>query len=465
MSRADYPRMIDTTTTRLSSNQPDMRVVRRVARAQTIALLIVAATGIGIVTAWLVPAFAALLPASWSVMKANTALALVLGCASLYLSRERRTPGQLQVSRVLAGVAFIISLAALVEHLSGWRTGISTLLIPDSAAENPGLMSLQTAAYLSLLGICAGFIRVHKSAAMHVVDLLAMGLVLFSLVVLAGYCFGAVQLFGQSEATRTSAHTLVCMVLLAFVVISRRAEYGFFSVFIGVGIGSYIARLVLPLVFVLPFLLVFGGAYTTLMGWLSSSYASALTAVITSFMLLALLIAMAWRINELERDLRGMSLTDPLTDISNRRGFYLLGAQAMREARNSERPLTVLFIDLDGLKKVNDTLGHDAGSALLVDMADLLRNTFRQVDIVARVGGDEYAVAMRGDKTAAATAMERLDAATDSLNESGMRPYPLSYSVGAATSDGKETFDALVQRADELMYAQKRTRKNARLNG
>ncbi len=80
-----------------------------------------------------------------------------------------------------------------------------------------------------------------------------------------------------------------------------------------------------------------------------------------------------------------MSLDDELTGLHNRRGFYLLGEQALQNARRSGEALTVFFFDADGLKKINDTLGHDAGSELLRDIATLLRTTFRASDIVGRL--------------------------------------------------------------------------------
>jgi diguanylate cyclase (GGDEF)-like protein len=285
-----------------------------------------------------------------------------------------------------------------------------------------------------------------------------------TLVVFAGYWFGAAGLFGQTPYTRTSPQTLTCMVLLAFVAIGRRADHGFFSVLIGIGIGSRIARIVLPFCLLLPFALAAVGSGVTALGWLSTTYAAALTATISSVAFSGLVLLMAWRINGLEHDLREMSLTDPLTGVYNRRGFDLLGEQALRDARRSSTPLTVLFFDVDELKSVNDRFGHEVGSQFLQDMARLLRQTFREADIVARIGGDEFAVIMHGE---AANAVARVDAAAILLNREHGRRFPIGYSVGVATAapDDEGSLDRLAGRADAMMYEQKRAKKSARAVG
>jgi diguanylate cyclase (GGDEF)-like protein len=192
-------------------------------------------------------------------------------------------------------------------------------------------------------------------------------------------------------------------------------------------------------------------------------YAAALVTSTTSFMLLGLLMVLARKINRLEGDLLDMSLTDQLTSINNRRGFYLIGEQMFSEGRREDTALSVLFFDVDGLKKVNDTLGHEAGSELLSDFAGLLRANFRKSDVIARVGGDEFAVL--GRQAELKSSLKRLDAAAAAVNGTGDKPYDIEYSVGEATTGGVdkyETFDELVARADALMYEQKLAKKALR---
>jgi len=449
------------TTPVVPSSQPDLRLLRRLALAQQIALILVTIVSLTILGGWWTSALQALLPSGWMLMKANTALALLLGATGLALSQAGRGAASHRASTVLAIVILALASIALYEHLSGRVTGLNTLVAQDPTAARPGLMSLQTATYLIMMGLSLLFIRLRKHLGAPVVDVLTTGLVLLVLVMLAGYCFGASDLFGQSQLLRTSPHTLFCMALLAFVVIGRRTENGYFSVLVGVGIGSRIARITLPVTLVLPFVLAFGGAYARLAGWLPGPNTEALTASITAFLFFCVVIVMAWRINDLERDLRDMSLTDELTNTYNLRGFQMLGVQAMRETQRANAALTVLFFDLDGLKRTNDRLGHEAGSAFIADIARVLRTNFRGADIVARVGGDEFAVVAHSTSAQTDTALTRVNQAVTTLNNQPGRLYTIAYSVGTASTapPNRESFDALVARADGLMYENKRARK------
>ena len=338
------------------SSRPDLKVVARLASLQMVSLALVALTAGTVLCAWLIPALATLLPHGWSLMKANTALCLLLSTGNLTLSRNRQTARHLMLGRILAAAIVVIAGSVLFEHLTGKTSGFDTLLAADPTSTIPGRMALQTSVFFILLGVTSLFARARKSPISNMVDVLTLAIVVLTLVILAGYCFGAAGLFGQSADTRTSPHTLVCMALLVFVKVGRRAESGHFSVLLGIGIGSRIARAVLPFALLLPFLMVSGSAYTTRQGWLSAPYAAALSASVISIALFALVILMAGRINALERDLRDMSLTDELTGVLNRRGFNLLGEQAVLQAQLDQSALTVLFFDLDGLKQVNDSL-------------------------------------------------------------------------------------------------------------
>lgn len=443
------------------SSRPDLKVIARLASLQMVSLALVALTAGTVLCAWLIPALATLLPHGWSLMKANTALCLLLSTGNLTLSRNRQTARHLMLGRILAAAIVVIAGSVLFEHLTGKTSGFDTLLAADPTSTIPGRMALQTSVFFILLGVTSLFARARKSPISNMVDVLTLAIVVLTLVILAGYCFGAAGLFGQSADTRTSPHTLVCMALLVFVKVGRRAESGHFSVLLGIGIGSRIARAVLPFALFLPFLMVSGSAYTTRQGWLSAPYAAALSASVISIALFALVILMAGRINALERDLRDMSLTDELTGVLNRRGFNLLGEQAVLQAQRDQSALTVLFFDLDGLKQVNDSFGHEAGSQFLVEIATLLRSTFRGSDIVARIGGDEFAVVIHDDGVNAKIAMARMDESAAAMNQGADRRYPISYSVGEASSDLTidESFEQLVSRADAMMYKQKHLKR------
>ena len=447
-----------------SSNQPDQKLLSWMLLVQRLCFIITGIIATVILCGWLIPAFGAILPTGWALMKANTALAMLLSTASLALIQQEQSDRRTLISRICAALVVLLAGAALFGHITGRSVALNTLLAADSSADMPGRMSIQTAAFLMLLGLALVFEGKWQKRHSHVVDLLTIILGVITLVIIAGYCFGAAQLFGQSPSTRTSLQTLVCMATLGFAIVVRRTQAGFFSVFIGMGIGSHIARIALPFALLLPFLVVGSGAYLMLAGSLSAPYAAALTASITALLLCIIVVLMARRVNDLEQHLREISLTDELTKIYNRRGFYLLGEPILSEGRRLLMPLTILYFDLDGLKEVNDTLGHDTGSQLVLDFANLLRTTFRSSDVVARVGGDEFAVVARSRQADIMIALKRLDAAIEAANSTGEKPYQISYSVGEAASEptADESFAELVARADAVMYERKRLKKAAR---
>ncbi|MHB8622004.1 MAG: GGDEF domain-containing protein [Sulfuricaulis sp.] len=447
-----------------TSSRPDPKVVSQLIAADKLCLAVATLIAATVLIGWIVPAVGSALPVGWSLMKINTALAVLLCTAALALTKPKRSPRLIITGRACAGVAMLLAGAALFEHWSGRSTGLGTLLTADSDAQIPGRMSIQTASFLVLLGLSLIFERTRQDLLGHVLDVLIASVVLFTLVLIAGYVFSAAALIGQSSVTRTSPQTLACLALLTFAQTSRRAPYGYFSVLVGVGIGSQFARIALPISQLLVFLFIGAGESLLKMGYLSLPYAAALTASSMAALLFVLIVLLARKINDLERALRDMSLADDLTGLHNRRGFYLLGEQALREARRAKGPLTVFYFDADGLKKVNDTLGHDVGSELLRDIATLLRTTFRSSDVVGRLGGDEFAVITHGPQNELMPALRRLDDATVVANDSGRKSYRISFSRGGATTEppNAESFVELVDRADAVMYQDKRQRYAAR---
>lgn len=440
----------------------------RLANVERICLALVGLIAAAILCAWLIPSLDGFLHPGWATMKANTALLLLLSAGSLALSQSL-TPiapsGALQrTSQLLALLVALVALAVLVEYIAGVSLGIDTLLAADAGAPRPGQMSPQTATALALLGIAMCFIRVRERLVGEAVDGVVFALCPLVLVVVSGYVFGAASLFGLSERTRTSPQTLLCLALLTLVVLMRRMEFGFFSILAGPGIGSRIARVTAPLTLALPFLLEasrLGMAHT---GLASAAYATALAASAAGTMAFALVLVLAWRIDSLERQIHDLSLRDDMTGLYNRRGFFLLAERELRLASRSQVPFYVMFIDLDGLKRVNDTLGHDVGSEFLRETAELLRRSFRESDIVGRIGGDEFAVAGAHSVEGVTAASLRLESAASLRNKQPGHLYPLSFSVGHVVSDLSrlQTLEELLNRADSAMYARKRDKKMAR---
>lgn len=163
------------------------------------------------------------------------------------------------------------------------------------------------------------------------------------------------------------------------------------------------------------------------------------------------------------RALRDLSLTDELTGLYNRRGFLVLASQQSKLARRHGGEMLLLFADMDGLKRINDTHGHDEGSRAISAAGEVLRRTFRDSDVVARLGGDEFAVLVvePGGRPPEFFA-ERMTRGLKRHNEESNAPYQVAMSVGAVRLDDTLTVEEAVSRADELMYEEKRRKRAQR---
>jgi len=156
-------------------------------------------------------------------------------------------------------------------------------------------------------------------------------------------------------------------------------------------------------------------------------------------------------------DVHARSLRDELTGLYNRRGFMECGQSNL--VRSGEA--TLFFIDLNGMKRINDGLGHEAGDRALVDIAGLLHEASGAADVVGRLGGDEFVVLALASREEAAARMTRLRQNIASFNARGERPYDLSVSIGTAVyqPDSPRTLDELLCAADALMYEEKQLRR------
>ncbi|MCY7375769.1 MAG: PAS domain S-box protein [Pyrinomonadaceae bacterium] len=178
------------------------------------------------------------------------------------------------------------------------------------------------------------------------------------------------------------------------------------------------------------------------------------------------IIGYAQDITELQRaqeELRSLSLADDLTSLYNRRGFFTLAGQALRYARRMQKECVLIYADLDGLKKINDSFGHDVGSAMIVDAANIFKSFFRDSDIAARLGGDEFVFLVQDGSEAGTEAIkERLQKQIEEFNRKNTRLYSLSISFGIVRfkPDSLTTLEQLLSEADKLMYSQKQAKKN-----
>lgn len=163
--------------------------------------------------------------------------------------------------------------------------------------------------------------------------------------------------------------------------------------------------------------------------------------------------------HQLQRELVNLSLTDELTGLNNRRGFFTLAERQLKLSRRRGQGLVVVLADLDGLKQINDRFGHAEGDRALIATAQVLLATFRDVDIIARLGGDEFAVVVvDADENLEDALRARLLRQIEARNARGEANYTLSLSIGTARQPVRKprTIDDLLARADEALYRVKR---------
>jgi diguanylate cyclase (GGDEF)-like protein len=171
------------------------------------------------------------------------------------------------------------------------------------------------------------------------------------------------------------------------------------------------------------------------------------------------------KVVELEKTnerLHSLSLTDELTGLNNRRGFMILATALLKFAKRAEHPLCLLYIDLDSLKMINDTFGHTGGDTALTKFANILTDTFRDSDVIGRMGGDEFVVlTIDARENDLMNIQARLQSNVDASNLRATPGTALAFSLGVikVDPDAPLTMEALLSQADAAMYEHKQRRR------
>lgn len=167
-------------------------------------------------------------------------------------------------------------------------------------------------------------------------------------------------------------------------------------------------------------------------------------------------LAAAIEAARLHERLREQATTDPLTGLANQRSLRRALERELARSRRSQQPVSVVFVEVDGFKKINDELGHLKGDAVLCAIATVLQQSCRETDLVARFGGDEFVLLLPGtDSQDAFRVAERVREGVAQLRRIAKRRVTLA--LGIATSeDRRMSYDALLSAADRAMYRAKR---------
>lgn len=395
-----------------------------------------------------------------------TALAALLTGAALLLALRRAPVWQ---PRLMAGIVVTIATAVLLEYLLSQSGGLERLLFAEQAhvllgGSHPGRPAPQSALIMLFLGLAVWNLASHRAYRFDFADL-GIGLALFlSFMVLMGHVFQAPALYqaaGGGRVGMSAVETLLTL-LLALTALCLNPQ-GVVASYLAEGSSSSAKRRILPVIVLVPMglgLLQYWMVRTQALEF-SLALALMVTANIVAYIALSEWIARF--LIRLEEERTGVyvqretqakqeGMTDMLTSLLNRRGWDQAVREAEARCKKENLNACVIVIDLDGLKRINDTEGHAKGDDFIRRAGDALRVAARSDDVLARLGGDEFACLSVG------CAPEHANAVLKRLSQS-MQKASVPASLGYAMRDLAGSIVGAFQEADEAMYRHKRARK------
>jgi diguanylate cyclase (GGDEF)-like protein len=426
----------------LRLNEPDPALLKKLALIEQGYLAVVALLAIGALCASLVPAFAHFLPADWVPIKPQVAMAALLSAAGLEFTRPSQPRASRWIGFALAALLALLGATVLVEYALH-----VTFPIDFFGTAHAGRMPALTALAFVVMACAILLTGARVGAASLFADLFVSVFCLLVLVIVSRFMFEGLKALSRND--QTSLLTLVSLALLAFVAFMRRAELGIFATLLGAGSGGRIARIAAPLVLLVPFLPQAALVHAVKSGLVRAEDLSLIAEFIAAGVSLAIMLYMAVKINRLEKRIRELSLHDDSTGLYNRRGFHVVAWQALRQARRSSLPFSILFIDLDDAPPPGRTEEWPS-PALLAETADLLRASFRATDVIGRIDPAQFAVAGHFHAQSIDLMRLRLKEAANYRNADPGRSVTLAFTVSSAVSTDpqQDSLDDLLARAD-----------------
>ncbi len=394
-----------------------------------------------------------------STMRPNTAVGIAALGTSLVLTAGPTDRGSAR--DFFAGVALALGCITLAEYAFSWNARIDELLLVGSAAQPfPGRPAAVTALMVALLGGASLCVRrptlwMLKSAAAIIAALLAW-------VSINAYAFGRQSLQAMPPFSSVALPTSAIMLLVSIGVLAAEPVSSPIRIVFAKSSGGIVSRWMLPPAIFAPPLLGWLLGRSSLLDAYPPAFRWALYSTASSLGSVWLIMMLVWRITliDAERSVATeLSLRDPLTGLANRRAFDSFLAERFAVARRHGRALSLILVDIDRFKSYNDAYGHPEGDELLRALALLLSSATRDNDLVARIGGEEFAIALpETDLAGAREIAERLRAQAESAT---VFRRTVTVSVGIAMV-GKDTQSAaaLIQECDAALYDAKRTGRN-----
>lgn len=395
-----------------------------------------------------------------------TAVACLLLAAALLLTLHRAPVWQV---RLVAGIVVAIASAVLLEYLLGLNGGIERYLFDEQTrtllgGSHPGRPAPQCALILLFLGLAVWNLASHRTYRFDFADL-GIGLALFlSFMVLMGHVFQAPALYqaaGGGLVGMSAVETLLTL-LIALTALCLNPQ-GVVASYMAEGSAGAAKRRILPVILMVPLGLGLLQYWMVRTQALEFSLALALMITANIVVYIALSEWIARFLVRLEEERTGVyvqretqakqeGMTDMLTSLLNRRGWDQAVRAAEARCKKDNLNACVIVIDLDGLKRINDTEGHARGDDFIRRAGNALRAAARSDDVLARLGGDEFACLSVG------CAPEHANVVLKRLSQS-MQKASVPASIGYAMRDLAGSINGAFQEADEAMYKHKRARK------
>lgn len=437
----------------------DARVMRRLeAFVISVACLAVLIAGLVLVGGWIggIDALKSGVP-GFSTMKPNTAIAV--GALGIALMVER-WPNLRRLAISAAIVALAIALVTLAEYAFDWDAGVDKLFFRDStSASAPGRPAAATSVMIMFLSVAS---LARRPALQWLRESAAFCTTLIAWAALTGYVFGPQALRAVPAFSSVALPTAALLLALGIGMLAADPVSWPVRTAAGSGIGGVICRWLLPSALLAP----------PTLGWLLSregkmdvfpaQFDWAVYSAVSTFGSVGLIMMLARRITLIDAQRSAateLALHDSLTGLANRRAFDAFLDENFRLSKRHRHPLSLLLVDIDLFKRYNDSFGHPAGDELLKSLGARLSSVARETDLVARIGGEEFALVLpETDCTGAQVLAER---ARLEVERARGFPREVTVSIGVATlSPTITTPSRLVQESDQALYRAKRAGRN-----
>ena len=401
--------------------------------------VITAIMGIMVLVGWVldVPTLKSVLPGA-ATMKVNTSLGILL-LGSPESNQYGVTAGGRASWRRRRQV--MLGMVTLMEYFLAWDAGIDQMLFKDPqtvADAYPGRPSHATALNLMILGI--GLLGINSRRSRCLTTMMAMIASLVSWIALNGYVFGAQALYGVGLYSAIALHTAAIFFLYGLGLFAVQPRCSPTRLVLSEGAGGTLVRWLLPFALLAPPVLGWLFRHVQTLGAYHEEFGWALYSVASSVGSAGLIILLARRVAAMDAERARatvLSRNDPLTGLANRRAFDNFILENFKLARRHARPLSLLMLDVDHFKRYNDTFGHPAGDEALRITARLLSMHARETDLVARIGGEEFAIVL--PETDIAGALLLAERIREEVEQTASYRGRMTVSIGAAglTGDGK----------------------------